>query len=333
MTSNDVHARGTWVVVIAGTDSPTASVAATPRRNGGAEVKRPSAYRIHSGARSMLQRTVDRALQLVPRDRVVTVALASNRRYLEEALGGPPPGPLLEEPRDCGSVAPMLLALVHVLEREPEATVIMMPASHTVHPEDRFLRIVAGASELAQRAPDRIVVLGAVPHDSEAAAEWIQLPRAGADGLADPAGDGVRAGGSANDRADPGLGTHRHDGLLPEHAMRQGWLRNTNIVVVRAATLWRIAQDLAPDTVRPFATLRRVVRLALDGTVPQGLADDALARIYQNMGRADFNTDILHRATESVLALSLEGILWSDWSRPVQARAEWRAGSPHPGRT
>src|SRR6266540_6100345 len=56
MTSNDVHARGTWVVVIAGTDSPTASVAATPRRDGGAEVKRPSAYRIHSGARSMLQR-------------------------------------------------------------------------------------------------------------------------------------------------------------------------------------------------------------------------------------------------------------------------------------
>src|SRR6266540_2013105 len=101
--------------------------------------------RVH-GKRTL---TIDRALQLVRSDHLITVIQADHRPYLEEAIGGPPPGLLLEQPRDCGSAVSVLFSLAHIPERDPEATVIVLPADQFVYPEERWVRIIAVALHLA----------------------------------------------------------------------------------------------------------------------------------------------------------------------------------------
>src|SRR5437867_6526203 len=241
-----------WVVVIAPAHGST-----NPRRD--ADTALPSPYRTYVGTRSMLEHTIDRALQLVPGDRLVTVVAREHRRYLDEALAVSPPGLLLEQPRDCGNGAAVMLALAHVLERDPEATVLVLPVDHFIHPEQRFMRVLANASRLAGRSGDRLIVLGAVPHHSEADAERIVTAPGARERPLDREPSSRFAFGSDGASADPGAMLRWHDGPSASEAFRDGGLWNTNIFAARAATFWDIGRQLLPDMVRSFGMLRQVV--------------------------------------------------------------------------
>ena len=104
------------------------------------------------------RRTFERALRLALDDHVVTVIPAGQRAKLEATLGGAPPGPVLEEPRDLGSGSSVLLALSYVLERDADATVVLLPADPLVRAEPRFLKILSGACDVAGGSPERLIV-------------------------------------------------------------------------------------------------------------------------------------------------------------------------------
>jgi hypothetical protein len=252
-------------------------------------------------SRSMLVNTIDRALRLVPGSRLVVAVPKEQRQFVDEGLVASAQGLVIEQPHDGGSLAATLLSIAHVIEKDPEATVVVMPADQFVHPEDRFLRIVAHATDLARSSRDPLVVLGAVPHQSEADARRI---------LAAP-----EASGGAS--SDPGASAIRpHNGLCSRAALLRGELWNTGIMVARAATLWEIGRRVVPDTIRRFNTLRQVIRLVLEGAAPKEHAALALAHVYHGLGRPGSTFDAVQHAKEAFLALPMEGVLWADWPHP-----------------
>ena len=322
MILDRAESRALWAVVIAGAREPVTG----PRAAGGsAEASPPSPFRRFVGTRSMLRHTVDRALQLVRADHLITVIHADHRRYLEEAIGGPPPGLLLEQPRDCGSAVSVLFSLAHLPERDPEATVIVLPADQFVYPEERWVRIVAVALHLARRSEDRVVVLGAVPHDPEAHAEWTLAPSVARLGTEGAAAAGGRNGGAGEAPSGSGSTASRNGWLGMESRASAGSLWITNMVVARARTLWQIGGQVLPDASRSLGTLRQVVKRVRDGTAPADRQTLAAAHVYPSLARADFARDFLYPARESVLPLAMDGVLWSDWSRSDRVAATLRA--------
>src|SRR5262249_26076757 len=155
-----------------------------------------------------------------------------------------------EQPHDSGSATAILLALAHVLERDPEATVVVVPAGQRAWPEERFGRFLASASRLARRHPDQLFLLGAVPHYCDRDTKWILATYLEAYASADTSVELL-------------------DGRCAAALFRQGALWNTHIMAARATTLWEIASRLLPDVVRRFNTLRQVIRAMLEGLAPK----------------------------------------------------------------
>lgn len=73
----------------------------------------------------------------------------ADRPLLAQALPFPLPGPLIEQPADCGTGAAVFLPLVYILDRDPAATVMIFATTHFVYPEGRFQRYVTAAYRLA----------------------------------------------------------------------------------------------------------------------------------------------------------------------------------------
>src|SRR5262245_6604264 len=163
-----------WVVVIARAPDTVAgchrAVALNPHRH--AARGNGALPSFSAEARSMLDYTIDLALQLVPRSHVIVVV----PRQFHGVFDDTHPGLVLEQPHDCGVAAAMLLSLAHVLECDPKATVVMMSAGQVARPKERFLQILEKASHLACQCRDHLVVLGAVPRDSEKDLEMIAAP-------------------------------------------------------------------------------------------------------------------------------------------------------------
>jgi len=279
---------------------------------------RPKQYCTFVGSRSMLQHTVDRASQLVGLERILTVVGPGQRAYLGGASGSPGAGRVLEQPVARGTGPGVFLAATYVAERDPHATVLIFPSDHFVHPEDRFVRLAEAARAIVERAPHRLVLLGARPEGPETEYGWIVPgPRAvsGSEGAALPVREFVE----------------KPDRRTAARLLRAGGLWNTLVVAVRVDTLWAMGLRHLPQMMRRFQTLRQVLRAVRLGWAPPEREASAVAEACAAVPEADFSRDILQRVVESILVLPLRDVTWSDWGRPERIHASLaRLGADSP---
>ena len=116
-----------------------------------------------TGDRSMLQSTVDRLAGFCSNDHIMIVTNQSLVDPIAVQMPGIPRECIIGEPakRDTGpciSLAATLLA-----SRDPEATMVVMPADHVIYPTDLFQKSLRGAVELVEEDPQRIVTFGIQP--------------------------------------------------------------------------------------------------------------------------------------------------------------------------
>ncbi len=115
------------------------------------------------GDRSMIQATVDRLAGLVPSDRVL---IATNQRQaaaVAQQLPELPPSSLLLEPCKRDTAPCIALAAAHLVRRDPDAVMAVMPSDHVIRPTEKFQQAIQLAADLIAQSPDRIVTLGIRP--------------------------------------------------------------------------------------------------------------------------------------------------------------------------
>jgi mannose-1-phosphate guanylyltransferase len=289
----------TWTVVLAGGEG--ARLSPTIERWLGE--KRPKQYCTFVGRRSMLQHTLDRARRLAPPERMVTVIGRHHSRYVRDAVGDPRPGLWLRQPRNRGTAAGVFLALTHVLARDPQAIVALLPSDHFIWPEDRFVRRMRQALA-AVRGSGKMILLGARADRPEVEYGWI-VP---GDDLATDFRD-VRLHSILDFSEKPKLAD-------AERLLRGGALWNTMVTVARARSLWRLGRTLHPRLMAPFDTLRRM--LTRDGTDMDAarVARGYVQAAYATLPHCCFSRDLLERAHRQSAVMALDGVKWCDWGRP-----------------
>ena len=268
---------------------------------------RPKQYCTFVGARSMLQHTLDRVRDLVPREKTLTVIGGNHRSFLEQALGAQAPGRVIEQPVSRGTAPGVFLPASQIMEEDPEATVLILPSDHFIHPTERFVHHIRFASLLVDQFKDYLVLLGAAPDGPETDYGWI-VP-----------GQRRRAWASHRFVPDPSEVACFHEKPTKKEAMRlhaSGGLWNTMIAVVRVRTLWRLGWQHLPDMMRRFETLRQVIRAVREERMPREHQALAVEHVYAHLEPADFSRQLLERSADSLLALAMNGVDWSDWGRP-----------------
>ncbi len=255
----------------------------------------PKEYCAFVGARSMFQHTLDRAVQITPPERLVAVVAREHRQEAFRQLDRRTIGALILQSLHQRTAASLFLPLTYVRERDPEATVVVLPSDHFVYPEARFLSLVQDAIALSRSLSDQVMVLGVAPDRLQLDYGWIQ-PGPRLAHIQDH--DVVRAVQSLAEKPTPA----QADSLL-----QAGALWNTRTFVAKASTVWEIGWKTMPHFMPYFERLGQAI-----GCPNESLE---LETIYKKVSAEDFS-DILRQVPDRLAVLELTGVLWSDWNKP-----------------
>jgi mannose-1-phosphate guanylyltransferase len=155
------HRLNTWALVLAAGEG-TRLHDLTRNVHG---VVVPKQFCSLQGGPSLLQEALQRAATVAPMTRVCTVVAAQHRHWWTSMLSYLPERNVIVQPQNRGTAHGILLPLLRVLDRDPDATLVMLPADHYLRDEDVMIAALRQASELAHANPDAIYLLGVVPEE------------------------------------------------------------------------------------------------------------------------------------------------------------------------
>ncbi len=138
------------------------------------------------GDATMLQQTVSRIAELVPPERVLIITGADQAEAVRAQLPALPYANIVAEPCPRDTAACVGLAAEIVAKRDPEGTMIVMPADHVIEPPSKFQRTVKAAVTLIDEDPTAFVTFGIKPTRPETGYGYIERGQESApiDGIA-----------------------------------------------------------------------------------------------------------------------------------------------------
>jgi mannose-1-phosphate guanylyltransferase len=163
------HRLNTWALVLAGGEG-TRLHGLTRNVHG---VLVPKQYCTLQGGPSLLQEALQRAATVASMQRVCTVVAAQHRQWWTSMLGYLPNRNIIVQPHNRGTAHGILLPLLKIAERDPDATVVLLPADHYLRDEDAMTAALRQSAELAHENPDSIYLLGIEPDEADAELGYI----------------------------------------------------------------------------------------------------------------------------------------------------------------
>jgi mannose-1-phosphate guanylyltransferase len=258
----------------------------------------PKQYINFVGRRSMLEHTFDRAEKLIPAERLYVVIAREHLEFGEVSrqIGLRPPETVVIQPSNKDTAPGLLLSLVYLHRRYPDANVAIFPSDHFIVEEDVFIRHVELAFQVVEQDGSRIVLLGVEPTTPEPEYGYI-VP-----------GEKIK---------EPGLASARKVEMFVEKPaveaakkiVRIGALWNTLVMVFRLTTLLNVFQRTTPELYRSFQPILKAI-----GTPDEQRVLDA---VYHELSSINFSTAILEvlpfEYRQDLLVLPVRGVTWSDW--------------------
>lgn len=285
----------TWTVVLAGGEGERLR----PLVERWLGKHRPKQYCTFVGTRPMLWHTVTRAEQLSGAARMLVVAAGHHETHLSDCLEPRYLERIVFQPRNRDTAPGVFLPLAHIVARDPNATVVILPSDHFIFPEDAFLNSVRRAVLVAERFAEKVVLMGARPDNEETEYGWIAP------------GHCVARLGGRDIRAVIGF-REKPNKVSVRQLLESGCLWSTMIVVARCQTLWDLGWRCLP------ALMARVEEfVAHIGTDQESRV---LESIYATLPASNFSSELLQQAPESLLVMELQGVVWSDWGSERRIR-------------
>jgi mannose-1-phosphate guanylyltransferase len=258
----------------------------------------PKQYVNFVGSRSMLEHTWDRAESLIPAQRLFVVIAKQHLRFSEvrRQLATKPAENVIVQPANRETAPGILLPLLHIYKRNPNAIVALFPSDQFVLEEERFMDYVDDAFRLVEANLSHLVLLGLEPDGPDPEYGYI-VPGSKIDPSAP---DSAR-------RVEMFVEKPSLDGA--GKIIARGALWNSLVMVFACRPLLSIMERAASQIFRSFERLSGAIATTDEQLVAEG--------IYQQLPSLNFSKGVLealpfeHR--NSLLVLPVRGVTWSDW--------------------
>ena len=160
----NVH-QNTWAIVLAAGDG--ARLASLTSDQSGCRV--PKQFCSLEGGLSLLNQALTRARRVITRDQTCVIVAADHERYWRDTLRTLRQHNVIVQPRNRGTAAGVLISLLSVLEQDPLAHVLFLPADHYVRCEPVLARALREVVGVSHASPDAVILVGMHPEgpDSE----------------------------------------------------------------------------------------------------------------------------------------------------------------------
>ncbi len=127
-----------------------------------------------TGDATMLQQTVARIAPMTPPGRVWIITGADQADAVRAQLPDVPRANVVAEPCPRDTAACVGLAAQVVAKADPDATMIVMPADHVIHPDEAFRATVRAAISVIDADPSAFVTFGIKPTRPETGYGYIE---------------------------------------------------------------------------------------------------------------------------------------------------------------
>jgi mannose-1-phosphate guanylyltransferase len=292
----------TWAIVLAAGDGARLSALTTDERGDNV----PKQFCSLNGGPSLLQKALQRALCIVPRERVCAIVARRHERHWQHAFSSLPARNVIVQPRNCGTAIGVLLGLLRILERDPLARVVFLPSDHYVQHDALFADSVRAAALPSARGSDNVTLAGIEPDNVDPELGYI-LPEG-------PVHSGLRRVTRF---------VEKPTATVARHLIGRGAVWNTFIFWARAMTLLTLIRRRLPEVVDVMADA-----LARDWRRDHGTV--ALAEVYERLPSVDFSRSVVQGAESELRVSTLPACGWTDLGTPgrvVQALQRLRSTS------
>jgi mannose-1-phosphate guanylyltransferase len=255
----------------------------------------PKQYLNFIGKRSMLEHTLHRAEKLIPAQKLLTVIAKEHLQFDEvrRQIAWRPQECIIVQPENKDTGPGILLPLMHLHKRSPDAMVTLFPSDHFILEEDLFTRHVERAFRIVESDGSRIVLLGMEPNEPDPEYGYILYG-------GNPDLDGGRT---------VEMFVEKPSAEAAKMMMRKGALWNTLVLVVTCKTLLRAIKRAAPELYRAFEPMQDAI-----GTPDEQRETE---QVYKKLTSVNFSKRVLENLSyedrQNFQVLPVRGVTWSDW--------------------
>jgi mannose-1-phosphate guanylyltransferase len=290
-----------WVVVLAGGDGRRLQGAYIHGRR----LDRPKQFCSFLDAETLLRRALQRASQITEPGRIMVVVRDDHRRWWEEDLGDLPVENILSEPANRGTAVAILHALVHVLQREDDPTLVFLPSDHAAVDEPVLTKSISLGARCCARNREHLLMMGVTAESAETEYGWI-LPRVDDGGR-------LRAVVRFVEKPAPDVA---------EELLAAGALWNIFVCAGSGHALLEVFEASQPQMLRRHLQYFLVRK-----------EEEAEGRhLFDALPRVDFCREILESAGARLRVLAVPACGWTDLGTPRRVR-QWLRGSGMPTRS
>ena len=241
---------------------------------------------------SLLYEALSRARTVASSAYTCAVVAEQHRRWWEPFQNTLPTANIIVQPRNRGTANGILLPLLHIIERDPSAQIVILPSDHHVRLESVLARSLRRAVEQLQWRLDETVLLGLEPEESDPELGYIVPGRS----------DGRGA-----------LEVQQFIEKPPMPAAHElianGALWNAFILATTAQALLALFRRRMPGIVREMHAA-----VQSDRNTPREAC--AVAQLYDRLPELDFSRDILQGHEDRLRVLPVPQCGWSDLGTP-----------------
>jgi len=257
-----------------------------------------------SGGTSLLHDTLQRAQVIAPPQRTCVVVSADHRCWWQSLGRSIPSSNIVVQPRNRGTAIGILLPLLQILQRDPDATLGVLPSDHFVRNEPLLADAMRQAMRRA-RSSSALILLGLTPEEPDPELGYI-VP---------------------GSQADPGMReveefVEKPDMALAGDIVRRGGLWNSFIFAVRGRRLLDMFEQRMPEVVMEMTTAMQ----RPDRDSAHHYAQ--LAALYERLPVVDFSRHIIQRQPHDLRVVSVSPCGWSDLGTPRRVAEVLRKERP-----
>jgi len=279
-------ASRTWAVVLAAGEGTR--LASLTRDATGKSV--PKQFCSLNGGSALVHDALRRARRIAPPQQVCAIVAQQHSRYWRKALQALPAGNIIVQPQNRGTANGVLLCVLTILERDPLARIVFLPADHFVLDESALARALCDLTVHLNHSSDGLTLIGIGPDEADPELGYIVPGRM----LSDGSHTVIRF------VEKPPLPAARQ-------LLRGGALWNSFIFAATGSALLGLLRRHMPMSVEEMAT-------ALARDARSGGA--ALSELYERLPSVDFSSTVVQGAESSLRVVVAPACGWSDLGTP-----------------
>lgn len=274
----------TWGLVLAAGDGTR--LRGVTSTNEGEHV--PKQYWSLKGGETLLQETLRRGAALADADSLCVVVAREHSRWWKPEVAGLHPANVFSQPMNRGTAIGILMPLLHIAERDPEARVVILPADHYIADEAALGAGMRRALSIVEAGAYRTMLLGVEPTSRDH--ELGLLLTEGRD----------EGNGALLKRM-----VEKPAWEVAERLFSQRALWNMFIVVAEVGALLHLIRRQHPLAVELLEIAQRHARESAAGST-------ALDAVYRVLPSIDFSADVIAGQESRVGVVQVPPCGWSD---------------------